>query len=76
MKDALVQHILRSNNIPSQSTWAAAISTELGLATANITTTPRNYSRAFLFDANGWLGTALASGDWNAGVRGNDRGAD
>ena len=66
MKDALVQHVVRSNNIPgSQTTWAAAISSELGLAPANITTTPRNYHRFYLIDTSGWLGPALASGDWN-----------
>jgi hypothetical protein len=71
MKDALVQHILRTNNIPgSQAAWAIATSSELGLASANITTNPRHYRRAYLIDTGGWLGTALASGDWNQGPGG------
>ena len=70
MKDALVQHILRSSNIPCKANSAAAISSEMGLAPANIATTPRNYNRAFLIDPSGWLGTALASSDWNQGPAG------
>jgi prepilin-type N-terminal cleavage/methylation domain-containing protein len=66
MKDALVQHILRNNNIPSnRAAWAIATCTNLGLLSANITTNSRNYGRAFLIDTSGWLATALASGDWN-----------
>jgi type II secretory pathway pseudopilin PulG len=57
MKNALAQYILQSNTIPSQTNWARAVGPELGLATVNITTTPRNIRRAFLIDTNGWLGT-------------------
>jgi type II secretory pathway pseudopilin PulG len=65
LSDALVQHVLRSNNIPDQTTWSRAVGTELALAEANITNTARGYARAFLIDESGWLGTALASGPWS-----------
>src|ERR1039458_8813301 len=64
MADALKLYIVRSNSIPDQTQWATAISGQLGLAPNQITTTPRKYSRAYLIDTDGWLGTALASGPW------------
>ena len=64
MADALKLYIVRSNSIPDQTQWATAISGQLGLAPNQITNTPRNYSRAYLIDNGGWLGTALASGSW------------
>jgi type II secretory pathway pseudopilin PulG len=64
MADALKLYVVRSNAIPDQTQWAAAISSQLGLAPASIATNPRNYSRAYLIDAGGWLQTALASSPW------------
>ena len=64
MATALKQYVVQSNSIPDQTTWVTAIASQLNLASANVATTPRNYSRAFLIDTSGWLGTALASGPW------------
>ena len=57
MADALKLYVVRSDAIPDQNQWYTAISSQLGLSTNQITTTPRNYSRAFLIDNGGWLGT-------------------
>lgn len=57
MKDALVLYVLRSNTIPSSTTWTTNISKQLGLAPSEIATNRRNLSRAFLIDNSGWLGT-------------------
>jgi hypothetical protein len=64
MADALKLYIVRNNAIPDTNQWHIAISGQLGLAPSQITTTPRNYSRAYLIDTGGWLETALASGPW------------
>ena len=65
MADALKLYIVRSNAIPDQTQWSTAIGSQLGLSPNEITTTPRNYSRAFLIDTSGWLGTApFSSGYW------------
>src|ERR1039458_9897315 len=64
MADALKLYIVRNNAIPGTNQWHIAISGQLGLGTNQITTTPRKYSRAYLIDTSGWLGTALASGTW------------
>ncbi len=64
MADALRLYIVRSNSIPDQTTWFSAVGSQLGMAPGSITTTPRNYTRAFLIDKGGWLNTALASGPW------------
>jgi prepilin-type N-terminal cleavage/methylation domain-containing protein len=67
MADALTQHAVRSGNIPCaiNYAWVRAITNELALASNNIAVTPRGWSRAYLIDPGGWLGSALASGDWN-----------
>src|ERR1035441_4643006 len=70
MADALKLYIVRSNSIPYQNQWAIAISGQLGLAPNQITNTPRNYSRAYLIDAGGWLGTAQGSPPWNQSATG------
>jgi type II secretory pathway pseudopilin PulG len=70
MSTALIQYVLRSNSIPNQTGWVQAISSELTLRSNQIAATPRNWSRAYLIDTNGWLRTALASGAWNQSAGG------
>jgi prepilin-type N-terminal cleavage/methylation domain-containing protein len=66
MADALKQSIVQSNSIPDTNQWYNVISTQLGLAPANVLTNSRGYRRAFLIDASGWLGSApFNSGYWN-----------
>ena len=66
MADALRQYVVQSRSIPDDTTWFTAVGSQLGLAPANITnTTPRGYTRAYLMDSGGWLGTAsFVSGYW------------
>jgi len=59
MADALTQRVLRTNNIPDESTWLTALSTDLNQPSFNIATNARNYRRAFIPDRSGWLGYTL-----------------
>jgi len=66
MADALTQHVVRSDSIPSyvNNSWVQAIALELALASNNIAVTPRGWSRAYLIDPNIWASSVLVSGDW------------
>lgn len=57
LSNAIVLQALKNQNLPSANTWAANAAIWAGLPVSAITNTPRNYSRAFLIDGSGWLGT-------------------
>jgi len=50
ISNAIVVQLVRSNNIPSQATWAQAAANWLTIPVANVTTTSRHYQRAYLID--------------------------
>jgi type II secretory pathway pseudopilin PulG len=72
--DAFIQHVLKSNNIPSELIWAQAIATELNMAKADVTNTSRRLGRALLIDNSGWLNSSsnlpLDNVGWNQGTGG------
>ena len=52
MANGLVQTILRDKQVPSQANIPVAAAKYLDLATTQVQTTPRNFSRVFLLDPN------------------------
>jgi type II secretory pathway pseudopilin PulG len=70
MSEALIQHIVRSNNIPNHDTWVQAISAELPLAQTNIAATSRRWNRVFVVDPGIWCASTLGSSSWNQAVGG------
>jgi prepilin-type N-terminal cleavage/methylation domain-containing protein len=48
--DAYIQSILRNKIIPSDTSWAAAVASQMSLPTTAIATNARRYARAFLID--------------------------
>jgi hypothetical protein len=69
ISNAIVLQAIRNQNLPSTNTWATIAAAWAGLPVSAITTTPRNYSRAFLIDGSGWLGTnALPYTQTNTGT--------
>ena len=50
ISNAIVVQLVRSNNIPSQATWAQAAANWLTIPVNNVTTTSRHYQRAYLID--------------------------
>jgi type II secretory pathway pseudopilin PulG len=57
ISDALRLEILRTKTVPSDTTWASAVADWLSRSPASITNTPRHYTRLFLMDTSGWLGS-------------------
>lgn len=50
LRDGLERHILRQQNIPNHTTFAADIAAELGIAPANVLTNDRKLRRVMLID--------------------------
>ena len=50
--DALTQSILRTKTIPSHTTWASAVASQMSLPVSAISTNARRYARAFYIDQN------------------------
>src|SRR5437899_1114918 len=57
ISNALTLQILRSNTVPSATSWATNASSWMGLPISAITQNPRRYGRVMFIDTNGWLGT-------------------
>jgi hypothetical protein len=57
ISNAVVLQVLRNKTISSTASWAADAASWLDLAPASVATNSRGYSRAFLVDPSGWLGT-------------------
>src|SRR5947209_7865556 len=52
ISNALTLQIIRSKNIPNQTTWAQAVGKWVSRPVSLITTTPRGFTRSFLIDPN------------------------
>jgi prepilin-type N-terminal cleavage/methylation domain-containing protein len=57
--ESYTQYILRSKSIPSDTSWAVAIASQMALPTTAIATNARRYARAFLIDPDLRIGGAL-----------------
>jgi hypothetical protein len=55
ISNALVMQILRSNNIPSETTWSALVTNWLTRPASLVSTNTRRNARLFLYDQGAWL---------------------
>src|SRR5262249_16825130 len=55
ISNALVMQILRSNNIPSETSWTALVTNWLTRPASLVSTNSRGNKRLFLYDQGGWL---------------------
>jgi len=50
--DAFTLSILRTKTIPGETTWAAAVASQMSLPVSAVSTNARRYARAFIIDQN------------------------
>src|SRR5439155_25355392 len=68
--DAFTQSILRTKTIPSQSTWASAVASQMSLPVSAISTNARRYARAFYIDHNLDINSASRTIPYTQGTNG------
>jgi hypothetical protein len=70
ISNALMLHMVRSNVIPSETTWAGAAANWFTRPASQILTNNRGYARLFFYDSGGWLNGKLpyTNGVAGAGV--------
>jgi hypothetical protein len=59
ISNALALHALRSNSIPSGTTWSSVVTNWLTRSSSGVLTNSRNNRRLFLYDQSGWLNSVV-----------------
>src|ERR1051326_3465577 len=68
ISNALALQILRSNNIPSETTWSPLVTNWLTRPASLVLTNTRGNRRLFLYDQGGWLNSQVPWTQTSTGV--------